>query len=256
MDAKKIRENNEVGYGAWEINPESVQHPTKVTRALHPEMTVMKTMHEGKISYLRFWNFWVRVGTPAHEPTETFFHNYESGSKQVRNLLTAIGVPTAWPRTEKEIWKRIATVWSWLGANVRVDGATYSAITAADRWPSINELAVYFADHDELVWSACFSKAHLFAVLLGRILPRWHIFIASAHHTEGGAPPTASHVYVGIYLTGRWFYLDPTAVYSYAFPSFSKRRSIGIFKTVDYQHPFSARPVPLSPLDKVPYLEK
>ena len=255
MAEKKIRLKNKVkGYGTWEIDPHILQATRKIGRATHPEMTSMKTMYEGKITYLRFWNFWVRSGTPAQEPTDYFFHNYESGSKQVRHWLNAVGAPTSWPRTEKEVWKRISTVWNWLRANVRIDGAAYSTITLADRWPSIGELARYYADHHELVWAACFSKAHLFAVLLGRVLPRWHVMIASAHHTEGGAPPTASHVYVGVYLTERWYYLDPTAVYSVALPSFAKRRSIGIFDKVDYPHPFSARPVPLSPLDKVPYL--
>lgn len=78
--------------------------------------------------------------------------------------------------------------------------------------------------------------------------------IASAHHTESGAPPTASHVYVGVYLTDRWYYLDPTAVHAGPLPAFEERRSVGLFKKVDYQHPFEARPVPLSPLDAVPYL--
>jgi len=257
MAAKKTNSKNIVkSYGPWEIDPDMPLRPVKPSRAAYPEMISMRTMYEGKITYLRFWNFWVRTGTPAHEPSEIFFHNYESGSRRVRNLIRAVGVPTSWPRTEKEVWKRISTVWNWLGANVNIDAAAYSALTSADRWPSIDELAAYYAAHHELVWSACFSKAHLFAVLLGRVLPRWHICIASAHHTEGGAPPTASHVYVGVYLTGRWYYLDPTAVYSRALPSFAKRRSIGMFTKVDYRHPFSARPLPLSPLDKVPYLEE
>ncbi len=59
---------------------------------------------------------------------------------------------------------------------------------------------------------------------------------------------------IDIKLTGRWYYLDPTAVYSGVLPSFTKRRSIGMFTKVDYRHPFSARSVPLSPLDRVPYM--
>lgn len=251
---KKNSETNVTKYGSWEISPEIKLQSMKAVRTTNPEMTALKTMYEGTVTYLRFWNFLVRAGTPAHKPTEYFFHNYESGSRQVAHLLRAVGAPTSWPRTEKEIWKRISTVWNWLGANVDIDTTAYSTITSADRWPSIDEFAEYFADHHKLAWSACFSKAHLFAVLLGRVLPRWHVMIASAHHTEGGAPPTASHVYVGVYLSGRWLYLDPTAVYSYSLPTFAKRRSIGIFNKVDYQHPFSARPVPLSPLDQVPYL--
>ena len=37
-------------------------------------------------------------------------------------------------------------------------------------------------------------------------------------------------------------------------PSFAERRSVGVFTTVDYEHPFSAIPVPLSDLRYVPHL--
>jgi hypothetical protein len=225
-------------YGPWEIHPHVVAPALPKEPVAHPEMRCMETMYEGAVTYLKFWNFWVRAGTPATESADVFFHNYENGSGPVLDLIGAVGAATRWPRTEEEVWERISTVWSWLAANVRVDGAAYAALTAADR----------------LVWAACFSKAHLFALLLGRVLPRWHVLIASAHHTEGGAPPTASHVYVGVYLTDRWYYLDPTAVYSGPLPDFPKRRSVGAFKKVDYQHPFQAIPVPLSPLNKVPHL--
>lgn len=242
-------------YGPWEVCPEEIKAPSLLTLAKHAEMTSMETMYEGAVTYLRLWNFWVRVGTPAEPAMDSIFHDFESGAPEVWDLLGAVGVPTAWPRTEDEVWDRVAEVWSWLGANVRVDNAAYSALVdAVGRWPSITELAHYFRDHGELVWSACFSKAHLFAALLGRVLPRWHTTIVSAHHTESGAPPTASHVYVGVYLTGRWYYLDPTAVYAGPLPGFADRRSVGLFSKVDYPHPFSARPVPLSPLRAVPYL--
>jgi hypothetical protein len=253
--AAGLKEKPIRAFGAWEIEPHAIRLPLPDLTTKLPEMTAMETLYEGSITYLRFWNFWVRVGTPAEPATAYFFHDYESGAPDVRNLIAAVGAPTAWPRTENEVWARIATVWSWLGHNVRVDDAAYGAlVTAAGRWPSLPELAAYYRDHGELVWSACFSKAHLFACLLGRVLPRWHTTIVSAHHTEGGAPPTASHVYVGVYLTGRWYYLDPTAVYHGPLPGFSGRRSVGLFTRVDYQHPFSARPVPLSPLNHVPHL--
>jgi len=241
-------------YGPWEIHPHLVAPGILKALVAHPEMKCMQTMHEGAITYLKFWNFWVRVGTPAHQPADVFFHNYESGSVEVKNLIAAVGAATQWPQSEEEVWKRISTVWSWLGAKVRVDIAAYAALTAADRWPSIEEFAGYYANHGELVWAACFSKAHLFALLLGRVLPRWHVLIASAHHTEGGAPPTASHVYVGVYLTDRWYYLDPTFVHAGPLPVFSKRKSVGSFVTVDYQHPFQVIPVPLSPLNMTPHL--
>jgi len=244
----------ELEYGPWEIHPQVPKLFLPKELLSSPEMKAMTTMHEGVITYFKFWNFWVRIGTPAIVPTDDFFHNYESSSNQVKALISAVGAPTHWPHTEKEVWNRIETVWSWLGANVRIDNAAYAGLTSADRWPSIDEFAHYYADHHGLVWSACFSKAHLFAILLGRVLPRWHVLIATAHHTESGAPPTASHVYVGVYLTDRWYYLDPTDVYSGPLPLFKDRRSVGPFKTVDYQHPFQAIPVPLSPLNRVPHL--
>lgn len=244
-------------YGSWEIDPERIKIPIAPHKGKYPEMIGMDTMYEGVITYLRLWNFWVRVGTPAERDTDYFFHDFESNATEVQNLLTVIGVTTAWPKTEEEIWNRISTVWDWLGANVRLDHDAYGdLVNAVGRWPSITEFSRYFREHGDLVWSACFSKAHLFALLLGRVLPRWHTSIVSAHHTEAGAPPTASHVYVGVYLTERWYYLDPTTVYAGPLPSFTDRHSVGTFSKVDYQHPFSACPVPLSSLDSVPYLPK
>jgi hypothetical protein len=102
---------------------------------------------------------------------------------------------------------------------------------------------------------ACFSKAHLFATLLGRVVyPRYRFSIAESHLTEGGAPPTASHVYVG----ERWFYLDLTAVHSTTFPAYKDRKSIGVssFRTVDCEHPYIFIPVPLSGFNPVVYLPK
>lgn len=242
-------------YESWSRIPAAVPVPAPKPAATHPEMQAMQTKHEGTVTYLRRWNFWVRVGTPARTTDiDGFFHDYENGSQEVRDLVAATGADTAWPRTEEEVWERIRKVWMWLGQNVRVDNAAYSALTDADRWPSLAEYAHHYAAHGELVWAACFSKAHLFACLLGRVLPRWHTTIVSGHHTENGAPPTASHVFVGVYLTGRWYYLDPTAVYGGPLPSFAQRRSVGLFQSVDYQHPFSAIPVPLSDLRQVPHL--
>lgn len=242
-------------YGQWQVYPHVFEIPSLKPMAVYPELKSMKTMYEGSITYLRFWNFWVRVGTPATVPTDYFFNNYESGTPQVWNLITAVGAPTAWPKTEEEVWNRISTVWTWLGKNVTVDNTAYGSITRGrEGWPSIDDFAQYFVKHKSLVWSACFSRAHLFASLLGRVLPRWHTVIASAHHTENGAPPTASHVYVGVYLTGRWYYLDPTFVYVNPLPNFKNRKSFGLFTKVDYEHPFSALPLPLSQLDQVPYL--
>ena len=75
---------------------------------------------------------------------------------------------------------------------------------------------------------------------------------------EDGAPPTASHVFVGVYVSDRWFHLDPTAVSFVDFPDYGHRKSIGVssFTTVDYEHPYYFKPVPLSGFGEVPYLPK
>jgi hypothetical protein len=141
-------------------------------------------------------------------------------------------------------------------AHVRDDPAAYKAMCSAPNgWPSIADFATYYAAHGHLVQAACFSKAHLFASLLGRIeFPRFRLGIAEAHHTEGCAPPTVSHVYVAAYVAGRWFYFDSGAAGVRPFPPFQKKKSIGIVPSADYEHPHSLFPVPSSSLCHVPHL--
>lgn len=217
----------------------------------------LSTMYEGDMLYLKYWNFWVRPGSNDHENADYFYHDYENDNSETRNLVSA--VVGHWPPglvdTERQVWERIGRVWAWLRDNVEYN-TDYGDITSADRWPSIAELAHYYASHGRLVWVACFSKAHLFATLLGRCVgERWRFGIASGHHTEGGAPPTASHVFVGAYIAGRWFYLDPTWVRAVPeLPAFDERDSVGLFDLVDYSHPFSFKPLPTSPLLRIPLL--
>ena len=126
---------------------------------------------------------------------------------------------------------------------------------SADTWPSILDYAAYYSSHGKLVWAACFSKAHLFVTLLGRMVyPRYRFGIAQAHHTENGAPSTASHVYAGVYVGERWYYLDPTAIPFDNLPDFAHKASIGIFTSVDYEHPYWFMPAPLAEFEHVPYL--
>lgn len=150
-------------------------------------------------------------------------------------------------------------VWKWIQNNVQVDNSAYASIASvADSWPSILDYAKYFTTHGKLVWAACFSRAHLFATLLGRMIyPRYRFAIAEAHHTEGGEPPTATHVYVAVYVAERWFYLDPTTIYK-TFSDFHHKKSLGenSFVTVDYQHLYKLIPVPLSGFEYVPWLPK
>lgn len=228
-------------------------------RAGSPVWQHLKTKHEGTILYSKQWNFWIRATAAADLRASLFFRDYETATANTDQLLADCGFPWAKAETEEEIWSRIANLWQWVRDHVDDDGAAYSTISSDPaNWPSIVDYANYYMAHGRrLVWAACFSKAHLFATLLGRLVyPRFRFGIAQTHHTESGAPPTASHVYVGVYVADRWFYLDPTQAPFEAFPAFADRRSIGVpsFTSVDYQHPYDFIPVPLSGFTQVPLL--
>lgn len=251
----------EIKYGEWEIHPGVAEAAISITSSPTAVWKRRSTKHEGNVLYYKLWNFWVRAGVRADlEMTHYFFRDYESANTDSDALLAAIGFPWRKAETEEEIWGRIGMVWNWLRDNVQVNNSEYATISSvSDTWPSILDYARYYVTHKQLVWAACFSKAHLFATLLGRVVyPRFRFGIAQGHHTEDGAPPTASHVFVGVYVSDRWFYLDPTAVYSVTFPEYNLRKSIGVssFTTVDYQHPYYFKPVPLSGFEDVPYLPK
>jgi len=249
----------QIKYGEWAVYPGILGLPqvSKVATAIWKKMT---TKHEGDVLYYKYRNFWVRAGVSADTRSDIFLRDYEKANADADKLLKDVGFPWKKAETEEEVWSRIGMVWNWLRNNVQINNAEYGTISSiADEWPSILDYAKYYVSHGNLVWAACFSKAHLFATLLGRMVyPRFRFAIAEAHHTEGGAPPTASHVYVAAYVSDRWFYLDPAAGHSENFPEFDSRRSIGVssFDTVDYEHPYEIIPVPLSGFDLDPYLPK
>lgn len=245
----------EIVYEDVLIHP-SVPDVGPIAKAPDAIWATMPTKHEGNVLYFKFWNFWVRAGAEALVPDDGFFRDYERANADTDKLLKSVGFPWKKAETDEEVWQRIGMVWNWLKAHVEYNGAEYSTISSVPgTWPSILDYARYFSGHGKLVWAACFSKAHLFATLLGRMAyPRFRFGIAQAHHTENGAPPTATHVFVAVYVGGRWFYLDPTAVPFQAFPDFANRKSIGTFASVDYEHPYSFLPVPLAQFKNVPHL--
>ncbi len=245
----------EIKYGSWTIHPHIIE-PLPRPSLAHAIWKTMTTKHEGDILYHKQWNFWVRAGVSATVNNSAFFRDYESANADSDKLLKAVGVAWNKAETEEEVWSRIGMVWGWLKANVQDDGAAYATLLpAGGGWPSILDYARYYVTHGRLVWAACFSKAHLFVTLLGRMVyPRYRFGIAEAHHTENNAPPTATHVFSGVYVGDRWYYLDPTAIPYLPFPDYAHRKSIGIFNTVDYEHPYEFLPVPLSGFNGVPHL--
>ena len=246
-----------IDYGDPIFNPKIIEtfKPILMAKAVWKKMP---TKHEGNVLYHKLWNFWVRAGIQADLRSDLFFRDYEKQSPQITQLLKALGYPGTSAVSEIDIWERIGLVWNWLSQNVQQNPAAYVKISSQpNSWPSIDDFAAYFSTHGSLVWAACFSKAHLFASLLGRLVDaRYRFGIASAHHTEGNVPSTASHVYAAAYVDDRWFYLDPTEVTTQVFPVFNQRASLGVaaFATVDYEHPFDFIPLPQSTFAAVPYL--
>ncbi|MBK8795077.1 MAG: hypothetical protein IPM07_01075 [Anaerolineales bacterium] len=216
----------------------------------------MITKHEGNVLYFKLWNFWVRAGVQAQTPSNLCFRDYESANAATDALLAAVGFPWKKAETETEVWERIGMVWNWLKIHVEDNGAEYSTISSvADTWPSILDYAAYYSSHGKLVWAACFSKAHLFVTLLGRMVyPRYRFGIAQAHHTENGAPPLPR-------MCTRVSTLANAGIISTRPPSRSTtyrisptKASIGIFTSVDYEHPYWFMPAPLAEFEHVPYL--
>ena len=75
------------------------------------------------------------LGTCGHSRNHSdrhFFHNYDSGTTQVWDLISAVSAPIAWPQTDEEVWNRISTVWNWLGSDVKVDNVAYNTLIAED----------------------------------------------------------------------------------------------------------------------------
>ncbi|MCD4707724.1 MAG: transglutaminase domain-containing protein [Candidatus Sabulitectum sp.] len=216
------------------------------------------TLHEGSILYLKYWNYWVRAGVRADDRANLFFPDFENPNTRIFNMISDIGVTTAPSNGEVHIWEKIRAVWAWLRNNVNHNSANNLVSSSSNNWPSIDEYAAYYEANGYLVWAACFSKAHLFASILGRVgIPRWRIVLITAHHTENGAPPTASHVYVAVYVNEHWYYLDPTGLLTLpVLPEFSSIGSVGFLNTADYMHPFKGIPIPLSGFTRIPMLNE
>jgi hypothetical protein len=220
------------------------------------------TMYEGYVHYDKLWNFWVRHGVQVTVDLPVFFRDYEAANADTNALLRAIkGGMEFLGEEEVGIWLNIGKLWNWLKANIPMQGGDVQIPSSVpDTWPSILDYAKYYVKHRHLAWAACFSRAHLFATLLGRMMgqhQRFRCGIAAARYPHEGA--LAQHVFVGAYVSGRWFYLDPTSVFNQnvTFPDYAHRQSIGVAAIgADYEHPYEFIPLPLSQLNGVPYLHE
>ena len=265
IDAKKAKATHAQYLKEIEIAPKGyllnkIKLPKLEPVSESPTMHREASMYEGSLLYLKYWNYWVRAGERADDRADRFYPDFENSNFRIFAMLADIGVSTAPATTEKVVWDRVAKVWNWLSRKVSYDGEAYGTISTQPDggWPSIDDYAAYFETHGNLVWAACFSKAHLFVSILGRIgIPRWHVTLAESHHTEGGAPPTATHVFAALYIADKWLYLDPTWVYAVPeLPDYFSRESVGLFERVDYIRPYATIPIPLSGFTRVPLLNK
>lgn len=252
-----MEDTDKIDYGDWQAHPGVVSREV-ASKSAGPTWASMDTKHEGRVLYAKYWNFRVRAGAAADARSDGFFRDYETATPATDKLMGDIGFPGRNTEKEEVVWERIGMAWSWLKNNVRIDGAAHGRICSpAGEWPSIGDHARYNSENGGLVRAACFSKAHMFATLHGRMAyPRYRFGIEEAHHAENGAQHTATHAFVAAYLAGRWFHLDPTAASTKRFPAFAAMKSLGVdsFTTVDYAHPYDFMPVPSSGFERVAYL--
>jgi hypothetical protein len=232
------------------------------------DLICMTTMYEGDVPYARHDGFWIRNATPVIGDDGDFFRNYLEGftDQNVQDLMNDIGCPAGDPKSDEEVWGRVGILWNWLGVpgNITEDPVAAKQL-APGLWPSISEFAKYYKDHGQLVWGNCGSKAQLFANLLIELrIPQSTFTIVSAHHNmETPNPATAQHMYIALYLGGRWFYIDPFASQAVPdpkqFPDFKHACSLGVdsfIARVDYEHPYRVKPSPECSITVVPYLPK
>jgi hypothetical protein len=223
-----------------------------------PAPTVnVKTFYEGVLTYkLHTTGCYVRTGPKAVERMKSAKALSEKDASfapfkrtaDVIALHKAVGVTVKPGATPEQVWEAARSIIDWHHKHARQDIDEYLAMMKADRpatsedWPTIAQIARYYARKRELVYAACFSEAHLVFQLF-RIcgLPTEDFGIASARWVKAGDPKaTPEHVYLGLRVSGDWYYIDPSAKLP---PPYAKRasvgRSVGLPPGCDYAHPHS-----------------
>lgn len=198
--------------------------------------------------------WWARMGGGVTSNDPFFFPGFWQTNGRIVSMLQSIGVGTAPACSGEEIWARAAAVWAWLRVHARPGPA--SGYGSPDRWPSLDEMAAMYERYGTVPWYACFSRAHLFATLLGSVgIPADHVAIASAHYPYDNENGYAQHVYVALRVDHRWYYLDPSYVNTLAaLPPYENRASYGLRAGCQYSYPYEVVILPGSGLDTVPML--
>ena len=224
----------------------------------------VQTMFEGKIDYAACWNFYVRrIGSHAYGRLRTdggnFFENVPpTRTEDMRylaeivfgknNLLLRVNRPP----NEEEEYLRLLIVWAWLKQQPLVwDLNKFGAYNARhgkqDEWGGASFYADMHRREGTFLMGACNAVSVLFAtLLLAAGMEPWRLGIFSTRYEHPDVDGTPSHIYNGIYLFGRWRYLDVQAVHGPLFPARDeanerqggRKLNIGIIDTCDYAHPF------------------
>ncbi|HOW97822.1 MAG TPA: hypothetical protein P5567_02610 [Kiritimatiellia bacterium] len=200
------------------------------------------------------FSWWARMGGRVVRNDAAYFPGFWQTNDRIIAMLQSIGVGTAPVCSGEDIWARAAAVWVWLRDHAR-PGPSYG-YGSPDRWPSLDEMAAMYERFGTVPWYACFSRAHLFATLLGSVgIPADHVAIASAHYPYDNENGYAQHTYVALRVDRRWYYLDPSYVNTLAeLPPYGQRASYGLRAGCQYSYPYEAVVLPGSSLDTVPML--
>jgi hypothetical protein len=212
------------------------------------------TLYHGDVDYKPTpAGWWMRCDGEVNDQSQVFFPDIDTHTPSVSKLLAAIGSPTNSTWDDNEIWNRVVSVWSWLQDNQLTAGDNYAAamsyITSLGGWPSLAEIAYMYETYGGIWWGTCMSRAQLLATLLYAVgIPPDKFAIAEAYWK----PSYSQHMYVIIYLSNHWFYVDPTYI--------SEDLSAGSMSSVgsgsaDYAHPLKIKLLPGSSLFGVPLVE-
>lgn len=185
---------------------------------------------------------------------------------EVFALQRAIGVRVSREATPEQVWEAARRILKWHHEHAKYDPDKYDVLMNSGRsreqgaggWPSIQQIAAYYADHQKLAYAACFSEAHLVFQLF-RIcgMPTEDFGIASAHYAKDREGTVMrEHVYLGLRVGGEWHYIDPSAKLP---PPYDRRasigRQVGEGPGCDYAHPFSFKVVAGARFQAIPLLQ-
>jgi len=208
-----------------------------------PRTLTVATLYEGDVPYvLHPSGCYVRTGAGAEKWmaadlrfSEEFLGPFTE-TREVSALRRAIARATGDDPTPEEVWEAARGIINWLNAHDTGD-AEASRELMRDGWPVVEAIAAHYARHGELPVGTCFSRAHtVFQLFRVCNLPNEDFGIATACY-EAQAGGGATHVYLGLRVNGRWYYIDPTRTV----PPYETRESVGrrmgLAGGCDYVHP-------------------